>query len=64
MGWAYPSAEWVRKARRLADLETRLAAAVDEHAALEGAPAAVAARRVDALDSLEAAEAAHRRVQM
>ena len=49
-------------AARVADLETRLAAAVDEHAALDGAPAAVAARRVDALDLLEAAEAAHRRV--
>ena len=49
-------------AARVADLETRVASAVNEHAALEEAPAAVAARRVDALNLLEAAEAAHRRV--
>jgi len=56
------SARAADAAARVADLETRLAAAVDEHAALERAPAAVAARRVDALDQLEAAEVAHRRV--
>jgi chromosome segregation protein len=59
-------ADWAARAgdaaARVADLETRLVAAVDEHAALEAAPAAVAARRAVALESLEAAEAAHRRV--
>jgi chromosome segregation protein len=56
-------ADWATRAddaaARVADLQTRLIAAVDEHAALEAVPGAVAARRAEALDRLEAAEAAH-----
>jgi chromosome segregation protein len=58
--------DWAARAddamARVADLQTRLTAAIDEHAALDAAPGALAAQRVDALNSLDAAEAAHRRV--
>jgi chromosome segregation protein len=58
-------ADWAARAgdaaARVADLQARLTAAVDEHGALEAAPQVIATRRAAALDSLEAAEAAHRR---
>ena len=43
------------------DLTARLANAQDEQATLEAAPAAIAARRTEALDALQAAEAEHKR---
>jgi chromosome segregation protein len=45
---------------RLADLAERRGAAEAEHATLQAAPGQIAARRAEALDLLEAADAAHR----
>ena len=55
---------WTERARdaaeRVTDLTARLANAQDEQATLEAAPAAIAARRTEALDALQAAEAEHK----
>jgi chromosome segregation protein len=58
-------ADWATRAKdaagRVTDLVARRDTAEAEQAALEAAPAQIAARRAEALDALEAAEAAHRR---
>ncbi|HVC61299.1 MAG TPA: chromosome segregation protein SMC [Acetobacteraceae bacterium] len=58
-------ADWLQRARdaasRVTDLEARCAEATAEHAALEAVPAQIAARRSDAVEALDAAEATHRR---
>jgi chromosome segregation protein len=58
-------ADWQQRAAdaagRVTDLEARCAEATAEHAALEAAPAQIASRRSEALETLQAAEATHRR---
>jgi chromosome segregation protein len=58
-------ADWTARATdaagRVTDLAARRDSAEAEQAALEAAPAQIAARRAEALDALEAAEATHRR---
>jgi chromosome segregation protein len=58
-------ADWQQRAldaaSRVTDLEARCAEAVQEHAALEAAPAQIAARRSDAVEALDAAESTHHR---
>ena len=58
-------ADWQQRAHdaasRVTDLEARCTEATAEHAALEAAPAQIAARRSEALETLRAAEATHRR---
>ncbi len=56
-GWAERAKDAVD---RVTDLSARLATAESEQAQLEAAPAQIAARRVEALDALRAAEAAHK----
>ena len=62
---ATESADWQTRAgdaaSRVTDLEARCAEAASEHGTLEAAPAQIAARRAEALETLEAAEATHRR---
>ena len=57
-------ADWAQRAvdagRRVADLAERRGTAEAEHALLRAAPGQIAARRAEALDALERAEAAHR----
>ena len=57
-------ADWGERARdaasRVTDLAARQTESITEHASLQAAPAAIAARQVAALDALQAAEQAHR----
>ena len=58
------ASDWTQRAadacRRVDELTERRGAAEAEHTALQAAPGQIAARRAEALDALEAAEATHR----